>query len=344
MSGGGYKGLYTAEFLAGLEEQSGDVPLHRRFDLIAGTSIGGILALAVASGRTSMRTVSDAMRDRGAEIFGSKAKPSSRLGSLVDITRHLRKARYRTAPLRQLVDELVGEEVYVGDLRQRTIVPAVNLTKGSPQVFKTPHHDTFMRDWKLPVVDVALATSAAPTFFPLHTIGRERFADGGLYANSPDLLAVHEATHFLDKELAEIEVLSVGTTTSRFSFSGRLNSDMGIGDWMTDQRLFSAMIAAQQMDADFQMRHRLGNRYVRIDSFPSPSQLPDMQLDNASESAKEVLLGLAHASIQDYLPQLRSSGLFDHDAGEIDFFHRQEIADYFSRVRSDDGRSRQAIS
>lgn len=238
------------------------------------------------------------------------------------------------------MDELVGEQVYVGDLRQRMIVPTVNLTKGSPQVFKTPHHDTFMRDWKLRVVDVALATSAAPTFFPLHTIGRERFADGGLYANSPDLLAVHEAIHFLGRGQAEIEVLSVGTTTSRFSFSGHLDSDMGIWDWMTEQRLFSAMIATQQMDADFQMRHRLGDRYVRIDSFPSPNQLPDMQLDNASESAKEVLLGLAHASIQDHLPHLRSWGLFDHDAGEIDFLHRQEIAEYYSRVRSDDGRGR----
>ena len=69
LSGGGYRGLYTAKVLAGLEEVSG-IPLYRRFDLIAGTSVGGILGLAVASGRTSMADAVDLMAERGTEIFG----------------------------------------------------------------------------------------------------------------------------------------------------------------------------------------------------------------------------------------------------------------------------------
>ena len=62
------------------------------------------------------------------------------------------------------------------------------------------------------IVDAALATSAAPTFFPVHRIKGELFADGGLYANAPDQLALHEAEYFLEVGLPDIAMLSIGTT------------------------------------------------------------------------------------------------------------------------------------
>ena len=69
LSGGGFLGLYTASVLAKIEEECGE-PLHRKFDLIAGTSIGGILALAIASGRHSMADVVKLMVESGPKIFG----------------------------------------------------------------------------------------------------------------------------------------------------------------------------------------------------------------------------------------------------------------------------------
>src|SRR5262249_33903737 len=152
---------------------------------------------------------------------------------------------------------------------------------GSPQVFKTDHHPTFVRDWRLPLVDVALATSAAPTFFPLHRIGSELFADGGLYANSPDQLALHQAEHFLEQELADISLLSIGTTTSKFSFSNAASTDLGWIGWMENQRLPRVMIAAQQLNADFMLGHRLKDRYLRIDHDQSPEQERQLALDSA---------------------------------------------------------------
>ncbi|MFC7698268.1 patatin-like phospholipase family protein [Bradyrhizobium sp. GCM10028915] len=84
------------------------------------------------------------------------------------------------------------------------------------------------------VVDVALATSAAPAFFSLHQIRGELFADGGLYANSPDHLALHEAEYFLEQPLKDISILSIGTTTSRFSFRIRERSiSVGWDGWKT---------------------------------------------------------------------------------------------------------------
>lgn len=338
LSGGGYKGLYTAQFLAGLEAESGDVPLHQRFDLIAGTSIGGILAIALSSGQTTMTQVVEAMSEHGTDIFGSKEPPKSHLGIGWDLFTHLNTARYSAEPLQELICEIVGNEAYMADLKQKTIVPVVNVTKGSPQVFKTPHHDDFQRDWKVPLVDVALATSAAPTFFPLHKIGNERFADGGVYANSPDEIAVHEAQHFLGRESADLEILSIGTTTAKFSFPGHLPSNMGLKEWLTDQRLISVMIAAQQMNTDFMMKHRFGERYVRIDSFPSASQLPEMRLDNGSKSVSEDLKGLADASLREHLPSIKAAGFFNYDAGNEDFLRKQEIADFFQELRGGNGR------
>lgn len=339
LSGGGYKGLYTAQFLAGLEAESGDVPLYRRFDLVAGTSIGGILALALSSGKATMRDIVEAMSSQGTDIFGTKEPPLSQFGIIWDLIAHRSTARYSAGPLRKLICEIVGEDTFIGDLKQKTIVPAVNVTKGSPQVFKTPHHASFQRDWKVPVVDVALATSAAPTFFPLHTIGSERFADGGIYTNSPDEVAVHEALHFLGQKVDDLEILSIGTTTAKFSFPGKLASNMGLKDWLTDQRLISVMIAAQQMNTDFTMRHRFGERYVRVDSSPSASQLPDMRLDNASKSVSDDLKGLADAALREHLPSLKASGFFDHDAGEEDFLQREEVARFFRELRGSNGHS-----
>lgn len=332
LSGGGYKGLYTAHFLAGLEEEGGGVPLYKRFDLITGTSIGGIIALALSSGKMTMREISETMSSRGTDVFGGSPTPESGLRTYFDTFAHLRKARYNAVALRKLIADIVGSETLVADLKQKTIIPTINVTKGSPQLFKTPHHDTYQRDWKIPIVDIALATSAAPTFFPLHTIGNQRFTDGGVYANSPDELAVHEAQQFLGQRPDSLEILSVGTTTAKFNFSSKIESNMGGMDWLTDQRLFSVMIAAQQMSTDFMMRHRFGERYVRVDSSPSAGQLPDMRLDNATASVSSDLKGLAEAALQDHLPGLKAAGFLDYETAGEDFLSKPEIADYYKRM------------
>ncbi|AUH34910.1 CBASS cGAMP-activated phospholipase [Paracoccus tegillarcae] len=336
LSGGGYRGLYTAQVLAGIEEASG-LPLHRRFDLIAGTSIGGILALALATGKSSMAATAGLMAMQGTSIFGESAPPKGAVGKIIDYARHSRGARYDPAPLKCLISGLVGQDTRIGDLKQKVIVPAVNVTKGGPQVFKTPHHPRLVRDWKLPLVDVALATSAAPSYFPLHSIGSERFADGALYANSPDDLALHEAQHFLGQELPDIHVLSIGSTTSKFSFPSSLHSNLSWFSWLLDQRLTSAMIAAQQMNTDYIIRHKLGDRYIRVDAIPSPKQLPEMTLDNASKTVATDLMGLAEASLRESLPAIKAAGFLDHEADEEDFLSREDVGNYFSELRGQNG-------
>src|SRR5262249_12074662 len=77
-----------------------------------------------------------------------------------------RRPLYSSEPLQDVIETLLGKNVKLGDAKHPLLIPAVNLTQGKPQVFKTRHHESYVRDWEFDAVKVALATSAAPTFFP----------------------------------------------------------------------------------------------------------------------------------------------------------------------------------
>jgi patatin-like phospholipase/acyl hydrolase len=320
LSGGGFLGLYTVSVLAAIEETYGE-PIADRFDLIAGTSVGGIIALGLAA-RVPAAKIRDAFIKAGPTIFSSLPPAQGWVGKKLALAANATGAKYSSTNLRATVEELVGKETKIGDLQHRVIVPTINLTKGGPQVFKTDHHPTFVRDWKLLVADVALATSAAPTFFPLHKIGSELFADGGLYANSPDELALHEALHFLEQPIEQIRFLSIGTTTSKFSFSNAGTRDLGWIGWMDNQRLPRVMISAQQLNADYILAHRLGQRYLRIDHEQSPEQERSLALDVASEGAIADLRALAEASIRIHLGRPILPDLLGHTAAAPKFYNR----------------------
>jgi patatin-like phospholipase/acyl hydrolase len=198
-------GLYTATILAELEEITRR-PIARSFDLIAGTSIGGIIALGLAA-EIPAKEIKTAFEENGTRIFSARRAPTSRFGAFRDTMRFMFRPKYDGVALEEAIERIVGPERRIGDLQHRIIVPTVNITKGQVQVFKTSHHPTFCRDQKLKLRDVALATSAAPTYFPLAEVGDALFADGGLYANSPDILALHEAEHFLGIPNAQMHLL-----------------------------------------------------------------------------------------------------------------------------------------
>lgn len=317
LSGGGFRGLYAAQVLAGIEEAAG-TPLAQHFDLIAGTSVGGILALGLALG-VPAADMARAFRENGGAIFSNRPAPRSRPARLRALLRGARRASHQAEPLARVLTHLLGDDTKIANLRQRVMIPAVNLTKGRPQVFKTPHHASFVRDKHLRAVDVALATSAAPTYFPLHRIGDELFADGGLYANAPDLLALHEAEHFLKQQSDGVHMLSIGTTTAQFSMAHETGSDLGWIGWMDGQRLSATMIGAQQINTTAMMVHRLGARYLRIDALQSGEQAASLGLDVATANAARTLAGLAEASLREHLGSGALAGFLEHGATQPHF-------------------------
>ncbi len=311
LTGGGFRGLYTARAMQVMEEHTGD-PIGRNFDLISGTSIGGIVALAMAF-EVPMKSVVDVFEEYGSAIFPSHRPPTTKLGKAIDLLRHRHTARYSTAPLIEAISKLIDKDATLGDAIHPVAIPAVNVTHGQPQVFKTRHKSEWTRDWKFKAIDVALATSAAPTFFELAEVGGNLYADGGLFANAPDLIAIHEAEHFFSVPTDAIRLLSVGTTTKSYSVSFDAGRDFGVMDWMEGQRLFSVIISSQQQFIDSLVTHKLADRYLRIDHEPSQEQSGDLGLDIATASACRTLKGLADKTVSDILgtklkPYLEHSG------------------------------------
>ncbi len=288
LSGGGYRGLYTAKILADIESELGG-PVGRHFDLIAGTSIGGILALAVALEIPARKMVA-LFKQHGQKIF-------KRRWSLNGIVR----APYSSEPLKKLLsdNELFGSKL-LGECLHPVIVPSISYTSGMPVLFKTPHHPTFKNDHRYKVVDIAMATSAAPAYFPRYTFDNNQYVDGGLYANAPGLLALHEADCFLGTSILDIHLLSIGTMSSRFTVDPRHNRSGGTYDWgglnpaNMPKKLFGLSISVQESLSSFMLKHRLTEgRYFHVDDLLTDAQSRAVALDKADKAAQEALLGSA---------------------------------------------------
>ena len=316
LSGGGYLGLYSAEILARLEESAGR-PLGRCFDLVSGTSVGGLLALAIAS-EIPVARVRDLFVQRGTQIFSERGRPRV---WWTDVWRSLLKPKYDGTELRQVIEEVLGAETTLREARHRVVIPSVNMTKGSVQMFKTAHHPRFVTDHRRRMSDIAMATSAAPTYLALAEIDNAYFADGGLVANAPDMCALHEASVFLDQKPEEVSILSIGTTTSGFSLPRSIGRNLGSLKWTARGRLFSTIVSAQQQMIDFMLKHQLGDRYLRIDTRPGEEQQTDLALDVADAAATGTLRGLAEGSFQQFATDARLISMLAHQPSPPNFFH-----------------------
>lgn len=305
LTGGGYRGLFTAKALQVMEQSAGE-PIARRFDLITGTSIGGIVALAAAF-EIPMARVVQVFQEQGPAIFPKHRRPAFSISGALSRIRGVARPLYEVSALRSAITSLIPSDATLGDALHPVAIPAVNVTRGEPQVFKTRHVAEWNRDWKFKAVDVALATSAAPTFFELAELRGPagevlgRYADGGLFANAPDLIALHEANHFFDVEDRAVRLLSIGTTSKSYSISFKSSRGLGVWGWMRDQRLFNVIITAQQQFVDQITKHRLGDSYFRLDASPSPEQVTDLGLDVADDAAQQTLTALAEKAVTDVL-------------------------------------------
>lgn len=150
LSGGGYLGLYSAAVLAALEEEAGE-PIGRRFDLIAGTSVGGITAAALAFELPLSHLVRFFV-EQGTEVFSPRAKPSGPVGRLLDVSRSVLGPKYDHDALRQSLAERLGDATFARALHP-LLLPAVNVTRSLTKVFKTPHAEASRGDERVREID-----------------------------------------------------------------------------------------------------------------------------------------------------------------------------------------------
>ena len=213
LSGGGYRGLFTVQVLAQLEKATGK-KITDHFDLITGTSIGGIIALALADGQRPADIV-EIFKAKGKEIF---PRPDNRfLYFIWALKQAVCTTLYDGEGLKSVLKEIFGDRK-LKDLKYAYVmVPAARASTGKPKFFKTPHNDSFYTDSEIPVIDAALATSAAPVYFPMHYIDHDstRYLDGGLVGNAPGLFGYIEAITRIGEKSSDVRVLSVGTLSGK---------------------------------------------------------------------------------------------------------------------------------
>lgn len=269
ISGGGFQALYGVMLLESLEEQAG--PLKENFDLFCGSSAGAIVATAAAMA-VPMTDLRKGFISRGGAAFRRR-----RMGGARNMLRLFGAARYQPGPLAALVAEIAGE-ARLGDLDARLAVTAARLRDGAAILFEPwSHPDVLVRE-------AVMASTAAPTMFPAVQVDGALHADGAIFANAPDLLALDLALR-AGVPAEAISMLSVGSMNACPPLGEPADPDMGVIDWLRGNRIFRTMIGAQAELTARLMTGLLGDRYTRIDADPGFPLRNDVALDKADEKA-----------------------------------------------------------
>ena len=258
LDGGGIRGIIPALVVAHLERKTG-APASELFDLIVGTSTGGILALGLALQNNEGQPLLAAKRmvalyeRHGAEIFERS------------LWRKLRTAGglFEEAYSHEALEKILHK--YFGDRKMRDCGTPVMVTSYDIERRKT----VFLKSWhadhsELLCAEASRATSAAPTYFEpvnLHWAEQSRtLIDGGVFINSPAVSAYAEARKLFPDE--PIAMLSLGTGELTRPIPYDEARTWGSALWVMS--LLDCMFDGASKAADHQMRLFLGDHYLRL--------------------------------------------------------------------------------
>lgn len=261
IDGGGMRGLFPAGILARLEETYG-IRIADCFDLIIGTSTGGIITLGLGKGLKPAE-IEAFYLDRGPRIFAGA-------DSVLRTLSQIREAKYDSTPLQTELQECFGDTL-LGESQKRLVITSYDMENDDVRLIKTAHHVRLRNDYKLPMWQVGLATSAAPTFFSAcKAIKNARLVDGGVWANNPTMVGLTEAVSLLEIPLHDIRILSIGTSWELKHRSDDLDD---AGKWGWKKEIVDVMFRGQSHAAIKQAELLLNTpdaqRVLRVD-FPVP--------------------------------------------------------------------------
>lgn len=262
MDGGGIRGIIPALILTEIERCTGK-PICQLFDLIAGTSTGGILALGLTKPSPlnsekpefSAAELADLYRNRGAEIFYEP--PIERWTSVDDIVRPKYPSigretvlanQFESAPLSSALTEVLLTSYEIEYRAPVFFTNQCEKEKAEGRTFRRLCHDVSMKQ-------AAMATSAAPTYFEPYVIRTEHnfedspmpalkgktdyvLIDGGVIANNPTALAIIEARKSYEQQtgtalsLDEILVVSLGTGSLTRVYNYEKAKNWGLVGWI----------------------------------------------------------------------------------------------------------------
>lgn len=316
LDGGGMRGTYTATYLdrvaAAFAQRRGvaAIDVGAAFDLIVGTSTGGIVACALAAG-VPLADIVTLYLQNGSKIF-SRRLPSGAVGALFDERKRQHALEVGTKALQNALADKFGAITLGQVYAMRGIglaIPAVEMSQHRAWVFKTPHlkATTNHRDDNYSLVDVCLATTAAPIYRSMAAVdhpdnpsaGFNVFVDGGLWANNPVLIGLIDALD-LTAPGQEIQIFCLGTCPMPAGEQIlKSATHRGLGDWKYGGDAASLAVDAQQFAFDHMAKKiaRHVNRSCTIIRFPSekvPAALiPHLDLDETRAEAMRALINQA---------------------------------------------------
>ena len=272
IDGGGIKGLYAATILKKFEEWNNCL-VSDHFDMICGTSTGGIIALGISQ-KIPMTQICEFYKQHGPLIFDEKNRRFLR--TLRDSWKQIFcRGKFSDENLKAALIDVFGNKK-IKDSENLLCIPSYSYTHANNIVFKFDHKEGGLeRDNDRTYVEVALATSAAPTYFPLAQIDKEQFIDGGVWANNPTLVGLIEALSYFvgkDKEYDSIQILSIGSIACEKGHKLNKCRYMPFLKWRGE--LFD--VFGNDVDISY---HRVSS--VRVSS----EQCEYVELDNASHDA-----------------------------------------------------------
>lgn len=313
VDGGGMRGIYSAAYLAALEQgfsQQRGAPqgldIGSAFKLIVGTSTGAIIGCGLAHGVPVSEMVR-LYKEHGSKIFPQRMP----VGLGLDLAAQL----FSRPTLLQRGDEALRAALtgvfqgttlrQVWDNRRIAVaVPAVNMATYRSWVFKTPHDAlSNHRDDARTLVEVCLASSAAPLFRSLAAIdhgaagGHEVFADGGLWANNPIMVALLEALRMVGDNDEEIEIFALGSCGKpEGEVISKDDLHRGLADWKFGGEAAKVSIAAQEFAFDMMAKFLSPHlkKSVRVVRFPAEKipapMLEYLDLDETRPEGLEALV------------------------------------------------------
>jgi predicted acylesterase/phospholipase RssA len=316
LDGGGMRGIYTGAFLARLTDQFARIrnksalDLGLGFDLITGTSTGAIVGCALAVGRPMSEVVA-LYREHGPKIFPHRL--TGKRSAIYRASQGDRFVRAGDKALREALKSVLGTTTMVEVFAGRGIslaIPAVLMSEHRAWVFKKTAKSG-VRDDRYPLVDVCMATSAAPIYRSLAAINdpntpagpQQVFADGGLWANNPIMVGLVDALTIAAPD-RPIEIFSLGTCPRpEGDHLDAESAHRSMLDWRLGADVAPLSISAQEFAFDH-MARLLANaisgcgrqiRRVRFPNKPVPaSMMPYLALDDTRPEAMDRLVAQAN--------------------------------------------------
>jgi uncharacterized protein len=283
IDGGGIRGMIPAIVLAELEKRAGK-PVAELFDLVVGTSTGGILAcgLTVPGSASRPRYAANELialyEQHGPNIFSrSLLKRVTSLEGIID-------ERYPTAPLEEVLRRYFGN-TRLREAMTRVLVTAYEIERRTPWFFRSERARADAA-YDFPMAEVARATSAAPTYFEPAKLAvpgspPDYFAlvDGGVFANNPGMCGWAEARSLGLPQDTVVLSLGTGSLIRRIPYDDA--KDWGLIQWA--RPILNVVFDGSSDTVDYQLGQVLGeDRHFRLQTTleTASDDMDDVSADN----------------------------------------------------------------